>query len=112
MSPLIAPAITAEVEVTFPMMTEPRPILTVPLLTTSPSILAASAKNSDALLFPFTTPVTTSLPLQPTFPSTCPLISKEPLEITSPLIIVPSVITETSSAVSYTHLTLPTTSRV
>ena len=48
MSPLIAPAITADAAEILPITTEPRPILTVPVLDTSPSIFAASAKNSDA----------------------------------------------------------------
>ena len=67
-SPLIAPAITADEDVTLPMITEPSPILTVPVLTTSPSILAASAKNSEELLLPVTVPVTTSFPLHPMSP--------------------------------------------
>ena len=46
-SPLIAPAMTADEEVTLPIITEPSPIFTVPVLTTSPSTFAASAKNSE-----------------------------------------------------------------
>ena len=64
----LAPAITADEDVTLPMITEPSPILTVPVLTTSPSILAASAKNSEELLLPVTVPVTTSFPLHPMSP--------------------------------------------
>ena len=71
-SPLIAPAITAEAAEILPMITEPAPILTVPELTTSPSTFATSAKNSEAALFPLIVPVTTSLPLQVTFPLMVP----------------------------------------
>ena len=72
MSPLTAPAITAEVAVMLPIITEPTPILAVPVVTTSPSILAASAKNSAEDEFPFTLPVTTSLPLHVTSPEISP----------------------------------------
>ena len=71
-SPFTAPAITAEEAVMLPMITEPAPILTVPVLTTSPSIFATSAKNSEDELLPLITPVTTNLPLHETLPFTVP----------------------------------------
>ncbi len=72
MSPFTAPAITADVAEILPMITDPAPIFTVPELTTSPSIFATSAKNSDELVFPFTVPVTTIFPLQLIFPFIVP----------------------------------------
>ena len=75
-SPFTAPAITADVAVMLPIMTDPKPILTVPELTTSPSTFAESAKNSADELFPITDPVTVNLPLHFRSPSILPLISK------------------------------------
>ena len=71
-SPLTAPAITADVAVIFPMITEPTPTLAVPVVTTSPSIFAASAKNSAEEEFPVTLPAITSLPLHVTSPTISP----------------------------------------
>ena len=51
-SPFTAPAITADVAVMLPIITEPTPTLAVPVVTTSPSTLAASAKNSADVLEP------------------------------------------------------------
>ena len=97
MSPLIAPAITAELAEILPITTDPIPIFTVPVLLTSPSIFAASAKNSEELLLPSKIPVITNLPLHVTFPPILPRISMEPSAFISPLMLVPSVITVVSS---------------
>ena len=82
------------------MITDPAPIFTVPELTTSPSIFATSAKNSDELVFPFTVPVTTIFPLQLIFPFIVPWISKEPDDCKSPVRTVLAVIKDVSSCIS------------
>ena len=97
MSPLTAPAITAEVAAIFPTITEPAPILAVPVVETSPSILALSAKNSDETLLPFTTPVMVNLPLHLTLPTMVPSTSIDPVDSKSPVIFIPFVIIAFSS---------------
>ena len=62
-SPLTAPAITADVAEMLPITTVPAPIFAVPVVTTSPSIFAESANNSDEELLPLIAPVISSLPL-------------------------------------------------
>ena len=81
-----------------PITTEPTPILAVPVVATSPSIFAASAKNSEEELLPCTVPVTTSLPLHAISPTTFPSTLIEPTDSKLPLIDIPAVIIAVSSA--------------
>ena len=87
MSPLTAPAITADEALTFPSMTEPTPILIEPSETTSPLILAWLAYISPALTLPLIVPPTISLPAHVTLPFTVPIRSREPSVSISPLMV-------------------------
>jgi hypothetical protein len=64
MSPLTAPAMTAEVATILPTITVPCPILTEPLASISPSICALLANTSLALELPVMLPLTVSFLLE------------------------------------------------
>ena len=98
MSPLTAPATTAEVATILPRITAPLATFTAPSQIISPVIFAPFTKTSTASIVPTTAPLTTTLPLLDTSPLTVPKISIEPAATKLPLTVSPVVISAISKS--------------